>query len=127
MHTRGASLLVQFHRPPSGMPLSVITVGGWPGLWFLILLAPAVRRLPHPSRAFCEKSGRQNIFAPRTEQYRVSSIAARPCKERKDGAPNWATRGLPEIWAGLGDYLLLHLHAARNGIHFQVCWMFGGR
>jgi hypothetical protein len=65
---------------------------GWAGLWFLMSLAPAVRRLPHPSRAFCEKGGRQNV---RTNGTNHIVSAASPPALAKDARTTHA-----ELWCG---------------------------
>jgi hypothetical protein len=48
-------------------------------------LAPAVRRLPHPSRAFCEKGGRQN-FSHNGTNLSCRQHRHRHCKEGKGSA-----------------------------------------
>jgi hypothetical protein len=38
-----------------------LSLNGWSRLWVLISLAPAAQRVPHPTRASCEKGGMQNV------------------------------------------------------------------
>lgn len=77
-------------HPPAGCTIlfAVGCPGGWPRLWFLISLAPARRRVPHPSRAFCEKGGRQKCWHNGTNS--IVSAASPPAlaKNARTGHPS---------------------------------------
>ena len=56
----------------------------WPGF---LIFADTSNTKGAPSFAQFAKGGSVREFVPKIKASRVSSIATRPCKRRKDGAP----------------------------------------